>query len=152
MSLTLNDKALTIFTLLPSLTISFIVFHNFLLQHSFNLRMFFCSDHHKTLFWHNNLLKWKDNLILNILIKSTGPYYLISINVRKTLFINLSVKISINSRLKVQVKKFQQIDTLTNNIIIDVNSIDWLKFVPYFYISNKILFCKKSYIFFAFSH
>lgn len=150
MSLTLNDKTLPVFTLFPSLSSSLVVLHNFLLQHSFNLRMLFCSYHHKTLLRYNDFLEWKYNLISDFLIKPTGPYYLICINILKAFFVNLRVKISINTWLKEQIKKFQQIDTLTNDVIFNVNGINWIKLVPSLYIPCKIFFCEKSHIFFTF--
>ncbi len=91
MSLTINNQALSIFTLFPSCaTNTCNLMINFLFYHSFDLGMIFLFHTNETLLWDIEHVEIRPIVIIR-------PYYFISIYIFEAFLIDLSIEIRIDS-------------------------------------------------------
>lgn len=148
MPLAWDDETLSIFALTPPVS-SIVMFFNFLLNHPFDLGMQFLPDHHEILFRNNDLIDWEDELFSNFLINAIRPDYLICINLRKTVFVDLGVKVSINAGLEIKVQQFQSIDLLSSWDQFTHN-FQFVVWVPHFGVVLKMFFSEQESVIFAF--
>ena len=77
---------------------------DFLLEHSFNLRMEFFSDHHETLFGDNDLLDGEDNFDADFLLNPIGEDNFVGKDVVETAFVDLGVEVCVDAGFKVEIQ------------------------------------------------